>query len=250
MSRQLVAHLQLFILAATLAYCGCSSPQEPSDDHDPSGGESGTVASGGNSQVATGGTGGMQPGDATGGASMTGGNGAGGTSNSGGMNSGGASSGGSNSDGSGGLPNFSTTRDDFGLGAPSLCSESLALCENFETTSVGSIPSAFTLAGYGNRTVGTVESQSARGNRSLQIDIPGDQNAVVAMLRRSNLGQLGEAHFGRVFYRIEGPGPSEFIHFDVLEAVGPWMGHENAVRFASTGTGTGTGSSNWSWIDR
>lgn len=143
---------------------------------------------------------------------------------------------------------FSINREDFGLGISSLCGESPTVCENFEATSVGSIPLGFSLTGYGNRAVGVSESQAARGARSLQIDIPASQGAVVAMLRISELGDLASGHFGRMFYRIEGPGPSEFVHFDVLEAVGPWMGHENGVRFASTGTGVGTEQSNWSWI--
>jgi hypothetical protein len=130
----------------------------------------------------------------------------------------------------------------------SLCSDDFTICENFEGTTPGTIPAGWTLGGYGTRTVGVSESQSARGVRSLQIDINDGQTAVVAMLSIGNIASLGAAHYGRMFYRIEGPGVSEFVHFDVLEAAGPWMDHQNGVRFASTGTGVGTAVGNWSWI--
>jgi hypothetical protein len=104
------------------------------------------------------------------------------------------------------------------------------------------------LTGYGNRTAVVSEDQSARGARSLEVAIEGAQSAVVGMVKLPNLGELGAAHFGRMFYRMEGPGVSEFVHFDVFAASGPWMDHQNEVRMASTGTGVGTSSSNWSWI--
>src|SRR5690606_30533515 len=167
----------------------------------------------------------------------------------GGGSTGGGTSASGGDTGAGGTVTYSTNREDFGLGQGSLCDGAdLELCVSFETTDVGALPQGFTLSGYGTRTVGTTDAIAARGSRSLQIDIPGAQSAVVAMLTHADLGTLGEAHYGRMFYRILGPGPSQFIHFDVFEGTGPWMGHENAVRFASTGTGVGTSASNWSWI--
>jgi len=68
------------------------------------------------------------------------------------------------------------------------------------------------------------------------------------MLLRSNLGELSEAHYGRIFMLIEGPGASQFVHFDAFEGTGPWEGERNAVRWASTGIGVGTAQTNWSWI--
>lgn len=146
-----------------------------------------------------------------------------------------------------GAGGFSSDRNDFLLGEDSKCPGQFLVCESFDATNPGELPSGWSLTGYGTRTVGVTTSTSARGAGSLQVDVA-SQGAVVAMLRLDEVGALAAAHFGRMFYRIEGPGVSEFIHFDVLEAVGPWDGHENGVRFASTGTGVGTGSSNWSWI--
>lgn len=156
----------------------------------------------------------------------------------------GPGSGGESTQGSGG---FSSNRDDFLLGGESRCSSEFVVCESFESTSPGDLPSGWSLSGYGTRTVEVTDAASARGERSLAIDVE-SQGAIVGMLRLNDVGLLASAHFGRMFYRIEGPGVSEFIHFDVLEAVGPWMGHENGVRFASTGTGVGNQQSNWSWI--
>ncbi len=197
------------------------------------GGEATGGASTGGVQVGTGGSGGQEP--ASGGSS-TGGASAGGTSGTGA------------SGGTGGVVGFSTNRADFLLGGASTCEGSpFEVCESFETGAPGQLPQGWSLAGYGTRTLGIVTDQAARGSNSLRVDIAAGQTAVVGMIQR-DLGTLGGRHYGRMFYRIEGPSVSEFIHFDVLEVTGPWMGHENSVRFASTGTGVGTTSSNWSWI--
>lgn len=234
---------------------GCGSPSEGEGTNGgqssggaptASGGDLNDPGSGGGDIGASGGvpgTGGAS--DGTGGASVLSSGGApvggGGLDGSGGVNGDGGSP-------SGGQTGFSTNRDDFALSMGSLCSAAFTVCENFETTAPGGLPTSLTLGGYGTRTVEVTESESARGARSLQIDVDGGQGAVVAMLSVSNIESLSEAHFGRMFYRVEGPGVGEFVHFDVLEAAGPWLDHQNGVRFASTGTGVGTSASNWSWI--
>jgi hypothetical protein len=136
----------------------------------------------------------------------------------------------------------SSSAEDGALSGPTVVRES------FEDTELGRIPGGWSLGGYGNRTVVVTDELAARGSRSLRIDVAGGQGAVVAMLTRSNLGELGTAHHGRVFMRIEGPGASQFVHFDAFEGSGPWQGQSNAVRWASTGTGAGTEPRNWSWI--
>jgi len=122
-----------------------------------------------------------------------------------------------------------------------------AVCESFESTAPGSLPAGFSLEGYGTRTVGVAEDLSARGSRSLRIQVP-SQGSVTAWLTRDSLGELAQAHFGRVFVQISEPPPSEFVHFDLFSGIGPFGGHSNEVRWASTGTGVGTGGSNWSFI--
>jgi hypothetical protein len=120
--------------------------------------------------------------------------------------------------------------------------------EGFEDTELGEIPSQWIRAGLGQRTLGVTDQQAARGSRALQIEVPAGQGPAGGMLSRGGLGDLAEAHFGRVFLRIQGPGVSQFVHFDAFEGRGNWEGQVNAVRWASTGTGAGTQPGNWSWI--
>lgn len=255
-----VTFATFLFLGGILEACGPSGETDPGDPSTGGSANSGGSLSGSGGEANSGGVNGSG-GAASGSGGMPTGSG-GLTSGSGGMGpssggadpgTGGATSGDGGASASGGSPSggqagFSTNRDDFGLGMPSLCTGGFTVCEDFEDTAVGGIPAGLTLGGYGNRTLGVTESQSARGARSLQIDVNAGQSAVVAMLSVGNVSSLSAAHFGRMFYRIEGPGVSEFVHFDVLEAQGPWMDHQNGVRFASTGTGVGSAQGNWSWI--
>jgi hypothetical protein len=156
----------------------------------------------------------------------------------------GGSGGSSGSSGGSGGRQYSTDPAAF-FGEPRC--EGLAFCESFESTSEGSLPSGFTLTGYGTRTVGVTGNLAARGTRSLRIQVPA-QASVTAWLSKTSLGALAEAHFGRVFARISEPAPSEFVHFDLFAGIGPFMGHTNEVRWAVTGTGAGTSESNWAFI--
>jgi hypothetical protein len=150
--------------------------------------------------------------------------------------------------GSSGAPPVAGGR--FGLGGASRCGAgTLAVCESFEAAALGAAaPAGWSFAGYGNRTLQVVGDESARGQRSLRVDVAANQAAVVGMLARSNLGALGQRHFGRSFLKIQAPAPTGFVHFDAFEARGNFNGQANLVRWASTGTNVGTASSNWSWI--
>jgi hypothetical protein len=170
--------------------------------------------------------------------------GSGGTSASGSGGAAGSSGAASGAGGGSGSPSYSTDPATFG-GQPRC--QGLDVCESFETTELGALPSGFKLEGYGTRTVGASADRAMRGARSLKIEVAA-QSAVTAWLTRSSLGALGAQHFGRAFYRIEKPAPAEFVHFDLLQASGPYQGHTNAVRYASTGTGVGSNQSNWSFI--
>ncbi|MGC4087673.1 MAG: hypothetical protein QM756_07210 [Polyangiaceae bacterium] len=209
------------------------------------GAASGGAASGG---TASGGASTATGGAVTGGASASGG--AAGSNVTGGAASGGGSQGGATqqSGGAGGRSAPSSDPSTFGLGSPSRCGAGFAVCEDFESTAVGALPSGWTTRLAGTRTLGAADDDKARGNRSLRIDVAGAQGYVTAWLERSNLGALANAHFGRLFYKIKGPGPTEFVHFDLFAGTGPYAGHTNEVRWASTGTVAGTGQGNWSWI--
>lgn len=139
---------------------------------------------------------------------------------------------------------------DFGLGGASLCGSSqLAICESFENAALGNaVPAGWTTDGYGNRTLSVVDDDSARGNRAFRVDVAANQEAVVGMLVRQNLGALGARHFGRSFMKIDAPAPTGFIHWDAFEARGIFNNQVNMVRWASTGTNVGTQNGNWAWI--
>ncbi len=145
---------------------------------------------------------------------------------------------------------FATNREEFLLGGTSLCDEGeFEVCENFETSAVGQIPPGWSYKkGASANNIGIADDEAARGSQSLRVDIAGGQRTVIAMIQLENLGELAHRHYGRMFYRVQGPSVSESIHFDALEVDGPWMGHQNAVRFAATGVGVGTATSNWAWI--
>lgn len=193
-------------------------------------GAAGLVQSGG--AAGSSGHGGSGGGVSTGGGSTAGGGG------------GGSTAGGSSGTGGAGGVVYSTDPATFG-GQPRC--QGFDVCESFESTDLGALPAGFTLAGYGTRKVGVSTDRAMRGARSLKFQIDA-QSAVTAWLTRTGLGALASKHFGRGFFRIEKPAPTEFVHFDLLEATGPYGGHQNAVRYASTGTGVGTAQGNWSFI--
>ncbi len=246
------------LAACAFAYLGCKSENEEETEATGTGG-SGAVETGGKGEAETGGTSAAETGGS--GVAATGGKAAGGAA-AGGASvgkpgesteepaEGGASSGGSASTGgsvSTERTTFSTNRAEFRLGEDSLCDEGdFKVCENFEKGEVGQIPEGWSLKKPA--TVGIQADQAARGEQSLRIDIAGGKGTVIAMMKRENLGDLAHRHYGRMFYRIQGPGFPESIHFDVMEGDGPWAGHQNAVRFAATGYGPGTATSNWAWI--
>jgi hypothetical protein len=202
-------------------------------------------AGGGSGASQTGGAGTSGSAGGSGASSAANGGSSGTLGGSGGSPAGGAGTGG-NVGGSGGSGGRTYSADRTTFFGPSRC-DGFVFCESFETTDPGSLASGLTLGGYGTRTVGVVEDIAARGARSLRFEIPA-QGAVAAWLTLPAPNGLGAAHFGRVFSRISSPAPEEFVHFDLFAGTGPYGGHSNEVRWASTGTGVGTAAGNWSFI--
>jgi hypothetical protein len=243
LSRRRVGRSLTAALALAAAACGEEAPTSNAPAQGGSGGHamitsgSGGLPSGGSGGSADSGAGGVIPGGGAAGASGGTAGAAAGASGAGGVGGGGAS-------GTAGGPTYSTDRATFG-GQPRC--QGFQVCESFESTEPGALPAGFTLEGYGTRQVGVSAARAMRGARSLELKI-GAQGAVTAWLTRKSLGGLGAAHFGRAFFRIDMPAPTEFVHFDLFEGSGPFEGHTNAVRYASTGTGVGTSQGNWSFI--
>jgi hypothetical protein len=93
-------------------------------------------------------------------------------------------------------------------GGGSLCGNgSYPICEDFENTPVGEIPSGWAKTGA----VEVAMDQAFRGGRSLKV------NAAANGPRRitrsgTTVTELGGAHWGRIHYRVQTPTPGVFVH--------------------------------------
>lgn len=93
-------------------------------------------------------------------------------------------------------------------GAPASCAtSSYPICEDFEGTAGGQIPSGWTKSG----SVEVVTDQAFRGTHSLRV------NAATNGPRRitrsgAAVTALGGAHWGRIYYRVQTPTPGVFVH--------------------------------------
>jgi hypothetical protein len=119
-----------------------------------------------------------------------------------------------------------------GVGGGSSCAKGqFLLCEDFESTAVGAIPSGWTKSG----SPAVADDQAARGQRSLKL--PGGDKGAGRILRSAEA--FGGAHFGRVFYRVNVPAPV------------PQSGaviHSTLVAFGGTSP-TGGGNTEWRTLD-
>ena len=85
-----------------------------------------------------------------------------------------------------------------GIGGPSLCAGSrYVICEDFESTAVGGVPTGWTK--HGDATVQS--DQAARGSHALKI------GAAASGERRiyADAAKLGSGHWGRIFYKVQLP---------------------------------------------
>jgi hypothetical protein len=115
-----------------------------------------------------------------------------------------------------------------GIGGTSLCVPGRYLvCESFEATAVGAVPTGWTK--HGNAAVAA--DQAARGAHALRIE------AAASGERRiyADATPLGNAHWGRILYRVQLPVPTVFVHSTLvaLQGVGPVNGAEE-VRVVDT----------------
>jgi len=122
----------------------------------------------------------------------------------------------------------STGTREAGDGGASLCTPGRYLiCEDFETTAEGATPAGWTK--HGNASVAS--DQAARGSRSLKIAAAPNGE------RRISTGgaKLGTGHWGRIFYKVEVPVPTVFVHSTMvaLYGMGPVNGNQE-VRVVDT----------------
>jgi len=78
------------------------------------------------------------------------------------------------------------------------------LCEDFESTELEDIPNGWSREGD----VGVTSDQAHSGSRSLKVGRA--ENGPRRITRPAM--DFGPGHFGRIFYRVEQPAPSAFVH--------------------------------------
>lgn len=181
------------VLALVFIAPACSN-----DSSNPNGaaGSSGAATAGNTS------SGGGTAGAPTGGSSSAG---SAGSATSAGVGGGGTSSGGAGAAGAAGTGGSRA-------GAPSSCSLAYLLCEDFEASTVGSVPSGWTAHGM----AAVADDQANAGERSLKLS-PADNGE-----RRiyHPTAMLGAAHWGRVYYRVQLPTPEAFVHSTIVAFYG------------------------------
>lgn len=190
------------------------------------GGAGGSAASGGTT-AQTAGSGGSP--SSSGGATAGGGgtNATGGTSANtagvtfGGNGGGGASSGAAGNGGSGA-----------GAGASGKgCADSgFLVCEDFESTEAGQIPTGWTRRGADDK-VGVASDQAASGSKSLKLGATASGERRIARPGTA----LGAAHWGRIRFKVQLPVTDAFVHSTLVAGagMGPSKG-EVEVRLVDT----------------
>jgi hypothetical protein len=168
-------------------------------------GAAGSLGSGGagaGGQTALGGSGGAGGAGGAGGSSIAG---AGGTPSSGAGSGGGGSGGGA---GAGGSPT------DAGAGDAAASSSGCAgktykLCEDFESGTVGMIPTGWTaLQGYAPMRGGTVLANDAAHSGAMALKSAGTSTGLDRVQRAlASLGPTATKHWGRLFYKVGTPTP-------------------------------------------
>jgi hypothetical protein len=187
------------------------------------GGISGTGGTGG--AGSSGGKGGSAATAGTGGSagSMAAGAGGGGAAGVGGGGTGGPASGGRGGTGGGGAAGTGgAAGGGAGGGGPSLCAPGrFLLCEGFEGTAVGMTPpSGWTRTGGAS----VANDAAARGTNSLKVAAATSGARVFVF---QNAESFGATHWGRIFYRVQLPVPTVFVHSTMVElnGIGPTVGN-------------------------
>lgn len=210
-------------LLSLLALGACSSSSNPGTTGGTGGSTSGTGGSTTGAGGSTNGTGGSTTG--TGGSTTgTGGTSSGGTTGTGGTASGGSTGGGGHggatasggaggqvagTGGTGGAGNSAGAPGSGGSAGGSSGGCKYKLCEDFESSTVGAVPTGWTsFKGY-NGTIGATDQAVASdaahsGTKSLK-SIAAAQGSARVQLALSSLGATASKHWGRIFYKVQSP---------------------------------------------
>jgi hypothetical protein len=123
-----------------------------------------------------------------------------------------------------------------GAGGASNCgSAKYLLCEGFEGTAVGAIPSGWTRETDGDASLVAVDNkQAARGGHALKMNAIPSGSRMIALPAAA----FGAAFWGRVFYKVQLPVPttSTYVHSALVGFIAqdPLGGGTEAVRVVDT----------------
>ncbi|MEA2701051.1 MAG: hypothetical protein QOI66_5322 [Myxococcales bacterium] len=216
--RYLITCVVAAVFASVLSFVGCSASIDNGQHPPGTSGAAGSEAGAGGTAGTTAGSGG----DSAGGSPGSGGAGVAGSGGDSG--SGGAIRDGGSSD----AVDAGFTEGDAGIGGPSRCAPGKYLiCEDFESTAEGAVPTGWTKHGAAAVAVG----DAARGTHALKISAAANGERRIY----ADATALGGGHWGRIFYKVQVPVPTVFVHSTLvaLQGVGPTRGAEE-VRVVDT----------------
>ncbi|HKQ68125.1 MAG TPA: hypothetical protein VJT73_02235 [Polyangiaceae bacterium] len=123
---------------------------------------------------------------------------------------------------------FDAGRADASDARPGCAASPYLICEDFEGTAEGAVPSGWTK--HGGASV-SASDPAARGTHSLKITAAANGERRIY----TDANKVGSGHWGRIFYRVELPVPTVFVHSTMvaLQGVGP-VGGSGEYRVVDT----------------
>jgi len=100
-----------------------------------------------------------------------------------------------------------------GTGRAACAGHDWLLCEDFEATALGAVPSAWTRHG---ELAAVDDSDAHGGSRALKLGPAA--NAERRIYHDAKL--LGSAHWGRIFFKVQTPVPDAFVHSTLVSLIG------------------------------
>jgi hypothetical protein len=140
----------------------------------------------------------------------------------------------------------SVAAGDGGAAASGCAGKNYKFCEDFETGTVGALPTGWTqFAGYGAASptdVALASDEFHSGKMSLKSDSM-TRGQARAQKSLSSLGATASNHWGRIFYKVQSPTPkpNTYLHVTFTSLVGP--SGEN--RIVDTVEATNTNTHQW-----
>ncbi|MEM9694636.1 MAG: hypothetical protein AAGA56_18960, partial [Myxococcota bacterium] len=130
----------------------------------------------------------------------------------------------SGTSGGGGDPNaptervFSSDRSTF-FGEDRCADLGALFCDDFESDAVGSAPAGagWVIDAIAGGTLTVTDEDAGRGGRALRAE--SDQDFSRAWARQESIFPRDQ-FYGRLLFRVVAPGASDFVHWDLVEAIG------------------------------